>query len=475
MTTVTNFSNDIIRGTEDVDTLFGDASGEIGAGRGGDDEIYGLGGSGLRGVGDTLFGDAATLSGDALGGWDRIDGGAGADTLTGDAVAMAGRARGGNDTLLGGAGDDALVGDARTIADRARAGRDLLDGGAGDDQLWGDAQVIGADVERGRDTFAFTGSFGNDRVADFVQGEDQLGFAVPGVDGLDDLAVAVGASDTVVTAPGFGTVTLAGFTGQLTAADLLFGPPPVPSVFGGDTIFGDDARIDTIYGDTSGDIAEGRGGDDQIFGLGGSFGRGQGDSLYGDAANLRGGAVGGDDLLDGGAFADLLHGDAASLVADSARGGDDRLYGGTGGDTLRGDALRLYGDARGGNDRLDGGEGNDLLSGDATFLSGNSRGGDDRLDGGAGNDVLWGDAQFVTESAAGGRDAFVFSGVFGDDRVMDFRRGEDRIEFAVPDRDPSDLRIDFGDAGAVITLEGFGSVTLVGYTGGLSSSDTVFV
>lgn len=190
--------------------------------------------------------------------------------------------------------------------------------------------------------------------------------------------------------------------------------------FSDDTIIGDDFRIDVIYGDTSGDIAAGRGGNDLIFGRGGSFGRGQGDALYGDAENLRGTARGGDDLIDGG-------------------------------------------------------EGNDLLSGDATFLADNGRGGDDRLDGGAGNDALWGDAQFLTENAAGGRDTFVFAGVFGDDQVLDFRRGEDRIEFAVQDRDPSDLQITSDASGTVITLEGFGSVTLVGYTGGLSGSDVFFV
>ena len=252
-------------------------------------------------------------------------------------------------------------------------------------------------------------------------------------------------------------------------------PPPNNSQFGDDTIIGDDFRIDVIYGDTSGDITEGRGGNDQIFGRGGSFGRGQGDSLYGDAENLRGTARGGDDLIDGGTAGDLLHGDAASQISDNASGGNDSLFGGPGDDTARGDALRLSGNAWGGNDLLDGGEGNDILYGDATFLADGSRGGDDRLDGGAGDDTLWGDAQFLTENATGGRDTFVFTGAFGDDRALDFRRGEDRIEFAVPDRDPFDLRFTNDPSGTVITLEGFGSVTLVGYTGGLSGSDVFFV
>jgi Ca2+-binding RTX toxin-like protein len=244
---------------------------------------------------------------------------------------------------------------------------------------------------------------------------------------------------------------------------------------GNDILVGSDYLIDVIYGDSGGDINSGQAGHDEIYGRGGSFGRGQGDSLYGDAANLRGSAVGGNDLVDGGAAGDLLHGDAATWLTDDARGGADTLLGGAGNDTARGDALYLSGHALGGNDLLSGGDGSDMLYGDATFLSGDARGGDDRLDGGAGNDSLWGDAQSVTDNAAGGHDTFVFAGVFGDDRVMDFHRGEDRIEFAVTDRDPFDLQITVDASGTVITLEGFGSVTLVGYTGGLSGSDVLFV
>ena len=246
--------------------------------------------------------------------------------------------------------------------------------------------------------------------------------------------------------------------------------------FSNDVIVGDDLSVDVIYGDTPGDITEGRGGNDQIFGLGGSFGRGQGDNLYGDAGSLRGSARGGNDLIDGGAFGDLLHGDAAFQLFDDSRGGNDWLFGGTGNDTARGDALRLHDNARGGNDLLDGGEGDDYLYGDATFLLGHSRGGNDRLDGGLGNDYLWGDAQFLTENAEGGHDTFVFSGVFGNDRVMDFRPGEDRLEFAVPGVDGfEDLIITPGATETVITVLGFGSVALTGVTVAITEADAVFV
>jgi len=242
-----------------------------------------------------------------------------------------------------------------------------------------------------------------------------------------------------------------------------------------DTIYGSDRLIDVIYGDTTGDITEGRGGNDQIFGLGGSVFRGQGDVLYGDAANLRGTAKGGNDLIDGGAFSDLLHGDAEDLITDEARGGNDTLVGGTGTDTARGDSLRIDGHGKGGNDLLLGGDGDDNLFGDATFLAGHAQGGNDRLDGEAGNDLLWGDAQFLLDQAVGGNDTFVFTGFFGNDQVMDFQQGKDHLEFAIPGGDASDLHIAVIGTDTVITLEGYGSVTLVGFTGELGTTDLLFV
>jgi Ca2+-binding RTX toxin-like protein len=246
--------------------------------------------------------------------------------------------------------------------------------------------------------------------------------------------------------------------------------------FSNDVIIGDDLRIDVLYGDTTGDISEGRGGNDQIFGLGGTAMRGAGDNLYGDAGNLLGDSRGGNDLIDGGAFGDLLHGDAANGMFDNARGGNDQLFGGTGTDTARGDALMLHDNTRGGNDLLDGGEGNDHLYGDATFLRGSSRGGNDRIDGGPGDDYLWGDAQFLMDEAEGGRDTFAFGGMFGADRVMDFRTGEDLLEFAVPGVDGfEDLIITPGAAETVITVVGYGSVALTGLTGSIAEADVVFV
>lgn len=104
--------------------------------------------------------------------------------------------------------------------------------------------------------------------------------------------------------------------------------------------------------------------------------------------------TGGDDLLVGGARADIING----------LGGNDHLRGGFGRDLIDGgdgnDTLRGGGDA----DTLRGGAGNDLLDGGI---------GGDRLVGGAGNDryEFRGSSGDIFEALGGGRDTVIVSGV----------------------------------------------------------------
>jgi Ca2+-binding RTX toxin-like protein len=166
-------------------------------------------------------------------------------------------------------------------------------------------------------------------------------------------------------------------------------------------------------------------------------------------------------------------------MSDNARGGDDVLFGGVGRDFLFGDAgSSMFDAARGGNDVLFGGADSDLLFGDAgSSMSDAARGGDDRLDGGAGDDMLWGDASNLSDAAQGGRDTF--AGLFGNDRVFDFRRGEDRLEFqAGPGmREVNDLDIVFAGGNTVITTR-TGTVTLEGVllsVESITEADIIFV
>lgn len=160
---------------------------------------------------------------------------------------------------------------------------------------------------------------------------------------------------------------------------------------------------DTLIGGNGDDVAVALWGRDLLLGWAGD------DTLDGDAGNDRLFGHAGDDNLMGGAGRDVLVGGAGSDVL-RGQDQDDRVFGQLGNDRLSGDDGNdaLFGNL--GNDILHGGRGADLLRGGL---------GDDVLEGGTGNDSLSGDA---------GSDTFVFSGIFGHDRVWGF-------DVSGPDRD----------------------------------------
>ncbi|MCY7399196.1 MAG: hypothetical protein LH466_10220 [Sphingomonas bacterium] len=108
--------------------------------------------------------------------------------------------------------------------------------------------------------------------------------------------------------------------------------------------------------------------------------------------------------------------DVRSLVNDAQRGDQfDVVRFGTSGDDMISDAgraIRYYTDGGGGNDTLIGGTLFDTLVGGL---------GNDRLDGRQGNDNLVGGA---------GADTFIFTGVAGNDRILDFARNTDKIDLS---------------------------------------------
>ncbi len=154
------------------------------------------------------------------------------------------------------------------------------------------------------------------------------------------------------------------------------------------------------------------------------------------ASNLLYGGAG-DDLVLGAAWDDTLHGDdGEDMLAGFA--GDDALYGGAGDDVLYG----MEGD-----DLLFGGTGGDILFGGA---------GTDRIDGGAGPDILFG---------GDGADVFIFragdSAPTSPDRIEDFQRGPDKIDFTALGLAPATAYIGeaaFSVAGRFVPLDGGGMV-----------------
>jgi Ca2+-binding RTX toxin-like protein len=205
----------------------------------------------------------------------------------------------------------------------------------------------------------------------------------------------------------------------------------------------------------------------------------EGSTVIGDTYySMYGNSVGGRDKLYGSNFDDELWGDAEDYLEDGAKGGNDRLNAYGGEDFVVGDGEQLVDAATGGNDVLRGGSGEDTVYGDAEFLYDFSVGGDDKLYGNAGDDELWGDGE-LEDDAVGGTDKFCFSGNFGDDEIFDFRE-EDGDQLILQGLTQSEIQIsiitvDDPDDSTLITTLGDDSITLVGFTGGLTvGTDIVF-
>jgi len=119
----------------------------------------------------------------------------------------------------------------------------------------------------------------------------------------------------------------------------------------------------------------------------------------------------GNDFIQGAGGRDLIIAGSGNDVALGGTG-NDRLFGWSGNDTLRGDE---------GHDRIFGGNGADIVDGGT---------GNDRLLGGKGNDTLDGGAGNDTMFGGRGSDTFVYENGHGDDWVIGFRSGQDKIDLS---------------------------------------------
>ena len=421
---------------------------------------------------DILIGDARANELQGAAGNDVLEGGAGDDYLTGDNYIFNGfyfYSTAGNDRLTGGEGDDWLVGGN---------GADELSGGPGDDtaSYRRSGSNMGVEVRlydgTARGGEAEGDSFVGMKTIDYVDaGGNTQRVEVPDIENL------LGSSGNDILAGAHGPNRLDGGAGF----DVLIGGPGADVLRGGpdgDTAsyeFSDDGVVVRLH---------------TVLEAGGSGGDAEGDIFNGemlsftdadgvtrevevpDIENLRGSDS--NDILAGDLRSNFLWGQA----------GDDLLYGGPGGghDFLFGG----YGD-----DKIYGGKGYDWLFGGY---------GDDLLKGGPGTDYLEFELEVLDRERSNeyeihtrlqrfdygndqleggaGADFFYFYPDGGNDTILDFGNGDDRIVLrAFEDiRSIDDLTLEQQGGNLIIDLssQDGGTITLQDYSEA-DLTDTQFV
>ena len=424
---------------QDFESWVGEGGNDTINGNGGFDSVRydleeGTGGVDVNlatGIATDTFGDTDSLSGiEGVTGTDQND------TLTGDAMDNRFEGRGGADTLIGGAGDDTLYGGYGDDTINGGADNDRMWGDMGDDVIaTGGSSYGGGDVvfgSNGNDTFIYTGagaegSGWNDLVYAYegaitvdIDGAANTGTVsnISGTDTLVDVANALS-----IRNDGFG---LFGSSGADTY-NINPGPDGYLMIFGGfgaDTYNLDLTSNGTVRLDFSGNWDEWRGATDALVinletgvvqndGFGWSetitvtgdsgrfelYGTHHADSIIGSTRDEFFISGGGNDTIDGAGGQDVLSYDrreaSSGINANLATGvvtgawngvaftqsisNIERLYSTNFDDVIVGSdgADELWG--ADGDDSVSGGVGNDTLV--ASF-------GNDDLDGGLGDDLL---------------------------------------------------------------------------------------
>ena len=365
-----------------------------------------------------VIGSGGDAEGDILTDFENLTGSAHNDRLTGDARNNNLYGGAGNDILSAGAGnDDKLVGGA---------GADTLNGGVGTrDYVSYEGTEEAVTLNLVASNNYYTGS-GGDAEGDRI-GVDVEGFI--GSERDDDTLSFVGSTEVV--------------TVDLSKTALTFaGTPPAPTdgtvKIGNDA---DNANNVFLFGSAwenviGGDGADSLTGDGKDNTLEGGFGN---DTLVGGS---------GDDMLIGGSGADMIdggtHGAGAAAGDTVSYEGSNRLV------RIQLDATTIttFGMAReqeGGHAEKDKLLGIEHVIGSAhdDRLIGNNQ--SNRLTGGAGDDILEG---------GGDNDVFIFNAGDGNDTILDFGSGSDKIDLSGFDGvvDHNDLEIDVVAGNTVISV-----------------------
>ena len=447
-----------IIGSRGSDTLTGDDSGNDLDGRGGNDTLTGNGGN------DTLKGGEGrdTLKGGV--GDDMLDGGPGADTLDGggtelvpgsDTATYANATEGVTVDLSGGnrgqsdAAGDTFTGIEQYVGsshdDTFIAGKDEHDinGGEGSDTVSYERSVKGVQVDlASTEEQTATGNYDNED--NYAKGDE--------LDNIENVIGSIYADQ--LTAHGNGSVINGGrgddrLTGN-DGGDIF----KFASGDGDDEVFSFDTDADKIDLSAFSSIASmddldistvGTSNENTEIDLPGNgeitiYGVDENNALTADNFIFH------DRPVNGTSSSNVLEGDLYNNTMDG-QGGDDRMYGEAGRDTMKGGS---------GDDEMYGGEDKDILNGGE---------GDDLMDGGP------------------GADTFVFEPGNGNDYIMDFTSGLDKIDLsAFTNEDGTALFSSAsggtdGDGNYVVDLSehGGGTITVLGVgDSALGTSDFIF-
>ncbi|MDE0512862.1 MAG: pre-peptidase C-terminal domain-containing protein [Gammaproteobacteria bacterium] len=346
----------------------------------------------------------------------------------------------GSNRLTGFGGDDELDGLGGHDLLEGRAGADVLRGGDGNDlasYAYSDEAVevhLHSGIARGGGAEGDT--FPGRKTVEYVTADgDTMEIEVSDIEDL------VGSAYDDILAGAHGPNRLGGYLGDdeldgREGDDWLDGGPGADRLIGGEgndtasymftAVFSPEGVVVRLHdgtargGEAEGDVFAGT---DVV-----EYTDAEGNTLTAEVPDI--------ENLHGSTLADILAGDLRDNLINGDDG-DDALYGGPGG----GDDLLMGGP---GDDRLYGGIGNDTLEGGP---------GDDQLRGGPDDDMLDG----------GEGDDVFFIAAAGNDTVLDFGNGEDRIDLAAfrEIQSVEDLDMQQQETGVVIDLSAWGGGTVI--------------
>ena len=148
---------------------------------------------------------------------ERVYTGSGSDFVEGNSAGNRIYLANGNDAARGNEGNDVIDGGR---------GHDVLSGGPGNDWIYGRSGNDTMHGGFGNDTFVFGENEGNDRIADFGNGNDRLHVAAfETIQSIEDVTIFRSGNNTIVdlSAHGGGTIALENFTEPLDISDFYFG------------------------------------------------------------------------------------------------------------------------------------------------------------------------------------------------------------------------------------------------------------